>query len=227
LALAKEGCNVIVSDIDQTNCQAVAKELESFGIKSMGQKCDVSNIEEVKNLFDVAQKEFGGLDVLVNNAGIYPFVPFDQLKEADWDKVLNINLKSVFFCSQQALKIMPEGSKIVNISSIAAVLGFAGLTHYCASKGGVSSMTRALAVEVASKKITVNAVAPGAINTPGAQGSGEETKQQTIAAIPLARMGEPEDIANAAVFLASEEARSITGETLLVDGSRSVARGRD
>ena len=115
LALAKEGCNVVVSDIDQKNCEAVAEEIKSLGVKAMGQKCDVSNMDEVKSLFDITQKEFGNLDILVNNAGIYPFIPFEQIKETDLNKVLNINLKSVFFCSQQALKIMSEGAKIVNI----------------------------------------------------------------------------------------------------------------
>ena len=156
---------------------------------------------------------------MVNNAGIFPFVPFKDMKESDWDKVLDINLKSVFLCSQEAAKVMPEGGRIVSISSIASFVGFEGLVHYCASKGGINSMVRALALEFAPKKITVNAIAPGAIDTPGANvGSNEEVKKQTIAMIPLARMGQPEDIANAVVFLASDKADYITGQTIIVDG---------
>jgi 3-oxoacyl-[acyl-carrier protein] reductase len=159
------------------------------------------------------------LDILVNNAGIFPFVPFTQMKESDWDRVMNVNLKSMFLCSQAALKFMKEGGKIVNISSIAAFVGFDGLTHYCASKGGVSSFTRALALELAPKKINVNAIAPGAIDTPGAMGAvNEDVKKQTIAAIPWGRMGMPEDIANAIVFLTSEKSNYITGQTIIVDG---------
>lgn len=217
LALAEEGCNVVVSDINEEDCQKVSKGLASQGAKSIGIKCDVSNAADVANLFAKVGQEFGKIDILVNNAGIYPFVPFEQMKEADWDMVMDINLKSIFLCSKEALKFIPEGGRIINISSIAAFVGFSGLVHYCASKGGVNAMIRALALELASKKITVNAVAPGAINTPGAS-SPEEVKKQTICAIPLARMGEPEDIANAVVFLASDEASYITGQTIIVDG---------
>jgi 3-oxoacyl-[acyl-carrier protein] reductase len=216
-ALAKEGCNVIVSDINENDCQKVSEELAGQGIKSIGIKCDVSNAADVEKLFGQAGKEFGRVDILVNNAGVYPFLPFEQMKELDWDKVIDINLKSIFLCSKEVLKFMPEGGRIVNISSIAAFVGFAGLVHYCASKGGINAMIRALALELAARKITVNAVAPGAINTPGASAP-EEIKKQTIGAIPLSRMGEPEDIANAVVFLASDESSYITGQTLIVDG---------
>ncbi|MCX6764932.1 MAG: SDR family NAD(P)-dependent oxidoreductase [Candidatus Nealsonbacteria bacterium] len=217
-ALAKEGYNIVVSDIDQNDCESVAKELEKSGIKAVGVKCDVSNKNEVENLFKIAKKEFGKVDVLVNNAGIFPFVSFEKMEEADWDKVLDINLKSIFLCSKEAIKIMPERGRIINISSIASFVGFEGLVHYCASKGGINAMIRALALELAPKKITVNAVAPGAIDTPGAKQESEEAVKQTIAIIPLARMGQPEDIANAVVFLASDKADYITGQTIIVDG---------
>jgi 3-oxoacyl-[acyl-carrier protein] reductase len=217
LTLAKEGCNVIVSDINEDDCQNVSGELARQGIKSIGIKCDVSSATDVEKLFMQAGKEFGKIDILVNNAGVYPFVPFEQMKELDWDKVMDVNLKSIFLCSKEALKFMPQGGRIVNISSIAAFVGFAGLVHYCASKGGINAMIRALALELAARKITVNAVAPGAIDTPGAS-STEEIKKQTISVIPLARMGEPQDIASAVVFLASDEASYITGQTLIVDG---------
>lgn len=219
LALAKDGCNVVISDIDEKDCEAVAEEARELGPKALAVRCDVSKKEDVEKLFAKAVEEFGQLDILVNNAGIFPFVPFAEMKEEDWDKVMDVNLKSVFLCSKEAAKILPEGGRIVNISSIAAFVGFEGLVHYCATKGAINSMIRALALELAPKKITVNAVAPGAIDTPGAgETSTEESKKQTIAMIPLSRMGEPEDIANAVVFLASEKAGYITGQTIIVDG---------
>lgn len=219
LALAKEGCNVVISDIDEKDCEAVAEEARKLGPKALAVRCDVSKKEEVEKLFSRTIEEFGRLDILVNNAGIFPFVSFAEMKEEDWDKVLNVNLKSIFLCSKEAAKVLPEEGRIVNISSIAAYVGFEGLVHYCASKGAINSMIRALALELASKKITVNAIAPGAIETPGAsEVSTEESKKQTIAMVPLSRMGQPEDIADAVVFLASEKASYITGQTIIVDG---------
>jgi 3-oxoacyl-[acyl-carrier protein] reductase len=141
------------------------------------------------------------------------------MTEADWDKVIEINLKSVFLASQAAAKVMKEGSKIVQISSIASLVGFEGLTHYCASKGGINGMLRAMALELAPKKINVNAVAPGAIETPGAGGAqtGDALKQ-TLSVIPWQRVGKPADIAGAVTFLASPMADYITGQVLVVDG---------
>jgi len=217
LALANEGCNVVVSDIVLEDCKKVVEEIKKTGVEGLAVKCDVSKKEEVDNLIKKTIEKFGKIDILVNNAGIYPFKPFMEMQEADWDKVLNINLKSMFLCSQAAAKEMKEGGKIVDISSIASVIGFEGLVHYCASKGGVNAMIRALALELASKKINVNAVAPGAIDTPGATSSKEQTKQ-TIASIPWARTGTSEDIANAVVFLASEKSDYITGQVIIVDG---------
>jgi len=216
-ALAKEGYSVVVSDINQEDSEKVAEELKATGVKALAIKCDVSQKNEVENLFSQTAKEFGKVDVLVNNAGIYPFVPFEKMQEADWDKIMNVNLKSVFLCSKEVLKTMPEGGRIINISSIASVVGFEGLVHYCATKGGMNGMTRALALELAPKKITVNVVAPGAIDTPGAK-STEEVAEQTVAEIPAKRMGTPEDIANAVVFLASDRSDYITGQVIVVDG---------
>jgi NAD(P)-dependent dehydrogenase (short-subunit alcohol dehydrogenase family) len=221
ISLANEGYNVVVADIVQENCQQVADEILKVGVKSIALKCDVSNSDDVAQLFNNTLNEFGRVDVLVNNAGIYPFVPFEKMQEADWDKVMNVNLKGVFFCSQAAAKVIPEGGRIISISSIASIQGFSGLVHYCASKGGVNGMVRALALELAHKKITVNAVAPGAIQTPGAQ-MPKENQKQMIAGIPLARMGQPEDIANAVVFLASEKSNYITGQVIVVDGGWTV-----
>jgi len=219
IALAKEGCSVVVSDIDQEDCVRVVKEIEDIGVKGLAIKCDVSKEAEVDELISKTIEKFGKLDILVNNAGIYPSVSFINMTERDWDKVLDINLKSVFLCSKAAIKIMGPGSKIINISSIAAFVGFPELAHYCASKGGTNAITRALALELAPQKININAIAPGAIDTPGTNmASSEDVKKQTIGAIPLARMGLPEDIANAVIFLASEKSDYITGQTIIVDG---------
>ena len=216
---AKNGYAVVVSDIDHNECLKVVSEIEALGQKALAVKCDVSLKPEVDALISATMTEFKQIDVLVNNAGIFPFIPFTDMTEDNWDKVIDVNLKSIFLCSQAAVKHMKAGSKIVNISSIAGSVGFSGLTHYCASKGGVNGMIRALAMELAEKKINVNNVAPGAIETPGATGALDEAaKKQYIAIIPWGRMGQPEDIAAATLFLASEGADYITGQTLVVDG---------
>ncbi|MBN1585440.1 SDR family oxidoreductase [Candidatus Uhrbacteria bacterium] len=218
-AFAKEGCNVVISDIDQAGSEKAAKKLQKFGVRTLAIACDVSKGDEVRGLIDKTAKKFGRLDILVNNAGIFPSVPFPKMTEADWDSVLDVNLKGTFLCSQAAAGKMRAGGKIVNISSIASLVGFEGLVHYCASKGGVNGMVRALALELADRKINVNAVAPGAIETPGAAKTlTDEAKKGIVAAIPWKKMGTPDDIAQAAVFLASDRSNYITGQVLVVDG---------
>jgi NAD(P)-dependent dehydrogenase (short-subunit alcohol dehydrogenase family) len=221
LALAKEGANVVLGDLDMEANENSAKEIESVtNSKCIAIKCDVSKKEDVDNIVKAALEKFGALDILVNNAGIFPYSSFFEMNEADWDKVINVNLKSVFLCSQAAAKVMKEGSKIVSISSIASLVGFESLTHYCASKGGINGFTRALALELAHKKINVNAVAPGGISTPGAdwESMSEDQLKQTLSQIPWGRIGSPEDIANAVVYLASPGADYVTGQVIVVDG---------
>jgi 3-oxoacyl-[acyl-carrier protein] reductase len=221
LEFAKAGANVVLADIDQSINENSAKEIEeTTKSKCIAVPCDVSKKEDVDNLIGTAMKNFGSVDILVNNAGIYPFKPFFDMAEPDWNKVIDINLKSVFLCSQAAAKVMREGSKIVAISSIASLIGFEGLVHYCASKGGVNGMIRAMALELAPKKINVNAVAPGAISTPGAdwESSSEDEMKQTLSLIPWQRIGLPEDIANAVIFLASPQSDYVTGQVIVVDG---------
>lgn len=214
---AQEGSKVVITDRNSDICLKSCEELKSQGFNAVSIPCDVTDIKDVENLFVKTAENFGKVDILVNNAGIFPFVKFEDMTENDWDKVMSVNLKGMFFCSQFASKVMPSGSKIVNISSIASVVGFEGLVHYCTTKGGVNSFTRTLALEIASKKINVNAVAPGAIETPGAAMT-EETKNNTLKLIPLSRIGMPEDIAKASLFFASNLSDYIIGQTLIVDG---------
>lgn len=218
---SKLGAFVVVSDIDLESCKKVCSEL---GPNCLAVKCDVSNEKDVKALVKETLKAFGRIDVLANNAGVYPFKPFLELDEATWDKTINVNLKGTMQCSREValqMKKQGTGGKIVNVSSIAAIIGYTSLVHYCASKAGVLGFTRALALELAPFKINVNSVCPGAIDTPGA-GMDKSSQEQTIAIIPWKRIGKPEDIANAVVFLASEEADYITGQALVVDGGWTV-----
>ena len=221
LALAKEGCNVVISDLNPETCKSALDEVKKIGGEAIAVPCNVTNREDVDNLINSAINQFGQLDIIVNNAGIYPFVPFKDMTEVDWDKVMLVNMKGVFFCSQAALKVMKAGSKIINISSIASFVGFEGLVHYCASKGGINGFTRALALELAPQNITVNAVAPGAIETPGAKMT-EEARKGTESAIPLKRIGTPDDIAGAVVYLASDSANYVTGQIITVDGGWTI-----
>lgn len=221
LALAKEGCNIVITDINPDTCKNAVEEVKTLGVEAIAVTCNVANGTEVYKLVESTIEHFGKVDILVNNAGVYPFVPFKNMKEADWDKVMSINLKGTFFCSQAASAVMKPGSKIINISSIASMIGYVGLVHYCASKGGINGFTRALALELAPQKINVNAVAPGAIETPGAK-MAEDQKKGTIGLIPWKRIGTPEDIGNAVVFLASESSDYITGQVLPVDGGWTI-----
>lgn len=220
--MSKEGAKVVVSDLNEENAKRVALEIDLVGGSVIAIKCDVSKKEDVDNLINKTIEHFGELNILVNNAGIFPYKPFLEMEEADWDKVLDINLKSVFLTSNASAKVMSEGSKIVSVSSIASLVGFEKLTHYCASKGGVNSFVRALALELAKKKINVNAVAPGAIRTPGAFDDNEDSQNQILTTIPANRIGNPEDIANAVIFLASDKSDYITGQVLVVDGGYTL-----
>ncbi|MFA6552158.1 MAG: SDR family NAD(P)-dependent oxidoreductase [Candidatus Paceibacterota bacterium] len=219
LTLAKGGANVVLGDLDDSVNENSAREIEKqTKSKCLAVKCDVSKKEDVDSLVAKAVEKFGGVDILVNNAGIFPFKPFMELSENDWDKVLDVNLKSVFLCSQAAAKVMKDGGKIISISSIASFVGFEGLTHYCASKGGINGLTRALALELAPRKINVNAVAPGSISTPGSDGVSDDQVKKMNEIIPWKRMGTPEDIAGAVAYLASSGADYVTGQIITVDG---------
>ncbi|MCK4589749.1 MAG: SDR family oxidoreductase [Nanoarchaeota archaeon] len=213
---AKDGANLVIADLDLKDCQKVATQLKKkYKIKTLAVKCDVSKKNQVDDMVKIAAKQFKRIDILVNNAGIYPFTDFTKLTETEWDKVLDINLKSILLVSQAAVKHMKPGSNIINLSSIAGFIAFPGLVHYCASKSGMIGMTKVMALELGKKKIRVNAIAPGIIETPGTKGI---NKKAMLANVPLGRTGKPLDIAKAALFLASDMADYITGHTLVVDG---------
>jgi len=225
LTLAKAGAKVAVTDIDEKECEQVVKEIEKMGGQAIAKKMDVTNKEEIDETIEATIKKFGKLDILVNNAGICPFKPFLELTEQDWDKVLEINLKGYFLCAQRAAKemIKQKWGRIVNIASVAMGqmgVGMANIVHYVASKGGVAGMTEALAVELSPQGINVNAISPGVIETKMAEPviSDPKAKESLLARVPKGRTGKPEDIANAVLFLASEEADYITGAILVVDG---------
>jgi 2-hydroxycyclohexanecarboxyl-CoA dehydrogenase len=221
--LAKDGANVAIWDINEAGAQAAADELEKAGHRAIASRVDVSNRADVDAAVAKIRKEFGPVHILVNNAGITLFRDFMEMTEDAWDRVMTINLKSMLVCTQAVLPDMlaAKWGRVVNVSSSSAQTGSAQMTAYAASKGGVIAFTKALAQEVASKGITVNNVPPGFIDTPMLRGSPIGARvEQVAAASPMKRSGQPEDMANAIAFLASEEAGYITGHTLSVNGGR-------
>ena len=224
LALSSRGAIVVVTDIDAKECELVVDEIKALGNKASCFKLDVSNKKEVDDVFDNIIKEYGRLDILINNAGIYQPKPALEITEEDWDRMIDIDLKGQFLCAQRAAKEMAKNKwgRIVNIASIASGqvgVGIAGGAHYTAAKGGVIGLTETLAIEFAPLGINVNAVAPGAIDTPMVEAAKipKEAMEAMLQAIPLKRMGKPEEVATAVVFLSSEEASYITGSTVYVD----------
>src|SRR3989338_7100641 len=224
LALAVQGAKVAITDIDLAECQLVAAQIKSKNGEAICFKMDVSDKAEVEEVFNKVIKEFGRLDILVNNAGIFSPKPALEISEEEWDRTLDINLKGQFLCAQRAAKEMAKNKwgRVINISSIASGgvgIGFEGAAHYAASKGGIIGMTESLAIELAPFGINVNAIAPGAIDTPMIQAGAEtEELKKYIEKIPLKRIGRPEEVSAAVVFLASDEASYITGSTFYVDG---------
>ncbi|MBS3174417.1 SDR family oxidoreductase [Candidatus Woesearchaeota archaeon] len=189
-------------------------------------KCDVSKIEEVKNLVNETIRKFGRIDILVNNAGIFPSNLLKDMTEEQWNNVISVNLNGVFNCTRLIIPYMIKAKygKIINIASIAGTcLGFQGLTHYCTTKAGLSGFTKSAALELAEYKINVNAVAPGLISTPGVDNFMSKREQLEFSKIvPLKRNGKPEDIAELTAFLASDSSSYITGQTITVDGGYTI-----
>jgi 3-oxoacyl-[acyl-carrier protein] reductase len=220
LTLCRAGFDIVVASPEIEKNEEVAEEIRACSGEAMTLNLDVTSAESVKESFDKVLKEKSRIDVLVNNAGIARDALAVRMKAADWDLVLNLNLAGAFRCIQQALPGMMRNrwGRIVNISSVVGQAGSPGQANYAASKAGLIGLTKALAQEMASRGITVNAVAPGYIATDMTKDLPEEVKQKIMASIPMARMGKPEDIAAAVKFLASEDAAYITGQVIAVNG---------
>ncbi|UCE06461.1 MAG: 3-oxoacyl-[acyl-carrier-protein] reductase [bacterium] len=220
LKLAQEKMNIVICDIDHTLMTDTVKKIEQLNVKAIGIKVDVTNTEEVAHLFDETMQAFGRVDVLVNNAGITRDNLLIRMQEHEWDSVISVNLKGCFNCLKAAAKIMMKqrSGKIVNISSVVGVMGNAGQVNYAASKGGVISLTKSAAKELAARNITVNAIAPGYIETEMTKNLSDDVKEAFINLIPLKRPGQPEDVANVVSFLVSPAADYITGQVIHIDG---------
>jgi 2-dehydro-3-deoxy-D-gluconate 5-dehydrogenase len=228
--LAAAGASVVIADLDEELARLAAFDLAADGFSATGVGVDVADSESIQTMVEATVRSHGRLDILVNNAGVFPFSPVLDTSEALWDRVLDINLKGVFFASQAAARQMVSeghGGRIVNIASIDALHPTGGLAHYDASKGGVVMLTRAIALELGPLGIRVNAIAPGSIQTPGAAAAGgarpagmdlEQTMKAFLDRIPLGRIGVPDDIARAVLFFASSMSDYATGALLVVDG---------
>ncbi len=221
LELARQGANVAVNYAgSDEKANEVVEEIRQLERDAFAIQCDVSNGEAVASMIKETVDRFGNLDILVNNAGITKDNLLMRMKEDEWDDVLNINLKGVFLCTKAVTRQMMKqrSGRIINISSIVGASGNPGQANYVAAKAGVIGLTKTTAKELASRGITVNAVAPGFITTEMTDKLSDELKQEMLKTIPLAQFGEPKDIANAVVFLASDDSRYITGQTIHVNG---------
>ncbi len=220
-SLAERGANIVVVDLAIEAAEETAQEIaERTGREVLALEADVSDNASVKAMVKKALEKFGKIDVLVNNAGITRDGLLMRMKEKDWDLVLDINLKSAFNCAQALIRPMMKAryGRIINITSVSGIVGQAGQTNYSSSKAGLIGFTKALAKEVGSRGITVNAVAPGFIETVLTEDLPEEIRDFSMKLTPMGRFGKPEDIANAVAFLAAEESSFITGVILQVDG---------
>lgn len=221
IALAERGAKVAVNYAGREDAaNETVSIIQKNGGEAIAIKANVADYEEVEQMVKRVIETFGSLDILVNNAGITRDNLILRMKEADWDDVINTNLKGVFNCTKAVTRQMMKqrGGRIINISSVVGVAGNAGQANYVAAKAGVIGLTKTTAKELASRNITVNAIAPGFIETEMTDALGDDLKQEMLKQIPLGSFGQPEDVANAVVFLASDASRYITGQTIHVDG---------
>lgn len=220
LMFAKLGADVVVNGTDVKKVLAVSKQIKSMGRKTLSTVIDVSDYKSVVNMFEQIESEWGYIDILFNNAGIVDDNLLVNMSEEQWDRVMNTNIKSVFNCSKFAAKMMikQKYGKIINMTSSSEQLGNRGQANYVASKGGVTSITRTIAKELAKYSINVNAVSPGYIKTPMTDEVPEFVHNYFMDRIPMRRMGEPEEIANTIMFLASDLSSYITGQIISING---------
>lgn len=223
--LAKEGANIAITyTSNEDKALAVVEEIKVNGVNAIAVKANVVNNDEVLNMIKTIEEELGTIDILVNNAGITKDNLLIRMSEEDWDSVLDVNLKGVFLCTKAVARAMMKKryGKIINISSVVGVSGNSGQGNYSASKAGVIGFTKSMARELASRGIRVNAIAPGFIETDMTDVLKEEVKNEMVKNIPLSSFGQPKDIANLVVFLASEKSDYITGEVIKVDGGMAM-----
>jgi 3-oxoacyl-[acyl-carrier protein] reductase len=225
LALAEAGAKVAVAARNEEKLTSLVAEITAAGGEAFAVKMDVADLEQVKTGFKQIVERFGRLDILVNNAAVTRDGLSMRMKLEDWEAVVRTNLTGAHFCIQQALPTMMKAraGRVINISSVVAQSGNAGQANYVAAKAGLIGLTKAIAIEIASRGITVNAVAPGFIETPMTDVLPEKVKEELKTRIPLGRMGSPRDVASAIVFLASDEAGYITGHVLNVNGGMHLA----
>jgi 3-oxoacyl-[acyl-carrier protein] reductase len=225
LALAEAGAKVAIAARNEEKLAALANDIAAAGGEALAVKMDVADAEQVKAGFKQIVEKFGRLDILVNNAAITRDGLAMRMKKDDWEAVLGTNLTGAHLCIQQALPVMMKAraGRIINISSVVAQSGNAGQANYVAAKAGLMGLTKAIAIEIASRGITVNAVAPGFIETPMTEVLPDKVKEELKTRIPLGRMGSPRDVAAAILFLASDEAAYITGHVLNVNGGMHLA----
>ena len=222
IELAKNGISVLINYIkDSEEADSLAAEITKLGVECMPVKADVSKFEECASMMEEVKKKFGMIDVLVNNAGALSDKTLKNMTKEQWDFVLRINLDGAFNVTKNALPVIRDNGRIVNISSIVGISGNFGQTNYAASKSGLIGFTKSLAKELGKRRITVNAVAPGFIDTQMTKGVPFIRRRIIMAMIPLGRAGVPEDVANLVAFLASDKAGYITGEVICVDGGFS------
>jgi 3-oxoacyl-[acyl-carrier protein] reductase len=220
LLLAQNGADIVVSDINLEKAEETAKEIEGTGQRAMAIKVDVVHSEEVERMVQTILERFGHIDILVNNAGIARDKLILRMTEEDWDAVLNVNLKGTFNCTKAVVRHMSKqrSGKIVSIASVVGEMGNVGQANYSASKAGVIGFTKTIAREFAQRGINVNAIAPGYIETPMTDALPEKAKEELRRLIPMDRLGRPEDVAEALLFLVSETSSYITGQVLNVNG---------
>jgi len=225
MTFANEGADIVIADVNLGVAQKTASEIEALGRKAMALEMDVTSYERVEEGVNKILDKMGKVDILVNNAGITKDNLLLRMSPADWDAVINVNLKGTFNCIKAVTRpmIKQRSGKIISIASIIGLMGNPGQANYAASKAGIIALTKTVAKELASRNINANAVAPGFIQTEMTAKLPEDIKKKMMEAIPLAKLGTPQDVANVCLFLASEESNYITGQTITIDGGMVMA----